>query len=146
MFVHSALKRRGLLRQRHVPELGHWRTALFALVTSMVLLLAACQGDPQEPVEVEGGNPEHGRELIIAYQCGECHRIPGIDEAQGHTAPSLNVWPNRAFIVDSMRNTPENTAAFIQEPERFAPGIDMPNVGMTEQEALDITAYLYTLR
>jgi cytochrome c1 len=35
---------------------------------------------------------------------------------------------------------------WIREPQRVLPGNAMPNTGLTEEQARNITAYLYTLR
>lgn len=110
-----------------------------------MLVLSACQGDAREPEEVPGGDPEAGKELIIAYDCGACHNIPGVEGADGRTAPGLHVWPNRAFVAGRLDNNPENVIRFIKDPQEVRPGIDMPDLGLTEEEARHITAYLFTL-
>lgn len=35
---------------------------------------------------------------------------------------------------------------WIQHPQRIDPQVVMPEMGVTDQDARDITAYLYTLR
>lgn len=50
------------------------------------------------------------------------------------------------YIAGLLTNTPDNLMRWIRDP----PGVDsltaMPNVGVTEPDARDIAAYLYTLR
>jgi cytochrome c1 len=36
--------------------------------------------------------------------------------------------------------------AWLQNPQAIVPGNAMPNMGLSEPDARDITAYLYTLR
>jgi cytochrome c len=115
-------------------------------VLALLLLLSACQGDAPAAREVPGGDPETGRELIIAYDCGECHRIPGIDGADGRTAPGLQVWPNRAFVGGGLPNTPENVISFIHDPDGTMAGSEMPDMGVSKEEARHITAYLFSLQ
>jgi cytochrome c len=119
---------------------------LAASVLGVIVALTGCSSDEPGSVEVPGGDPEMGRELIMAYDCGECHRIPGVDGAEGRTAPGLQVWPNRAFVAGGLPNTPENVMRFIQDPSGVMAGSPMPDLGVSEEEARHITAYLFTLR
>ena len=43
-------------------------------------------------------------------------------------------------------NTPENWKRWVQHPEQVDDKTAMPNAGVTETEARDIAAYLYTRR
>jgi cytochrome c1 len=45
-----------------------------------------------------------------------------------------------------LRNTPPNLVRWIREPQAVVPGNAMPNMGVSEVDARDIAAYLYTLR
>jgi cytochrome c2 len=42
-------------------------------------------------------------------------------------------------------NEPDNLIAWIVNPQRFEPGTAMPTLGITEEDATHIAAYLYTL-
>jgi cytochrome c1 len=42
-------------------------------------------------------------------------------------------------------NKPENLIAWIQDPQRADSATAMPKTGVTERQARDIAAYLYTL-
>lgn len=119
--------------------------ALLAGALALLLVAGACQGDTAEPVEVEGGDPERGRAAIEEYGCGSCHNIPGVDGADGRVAPGLQVWPNRAYVAGVLPNEPENVITFIQEPREVSPNSAMPNLGVSESDARDIAAYLFTL-
>lgn len=45
-----------------------------------------------------------------------------------------------------LRNTPDNMIHWIRYPQSVVSGNAMPNLGVTDQDAHDIAAYLYTLR
>ena len=45
-----------------------------------------------------------------------------------------------------LRNTPANLVRWIREPQAVVPGNAMPDMGVSEADARDIAAYLYTLR
>jgi cytochrome c len=121
------------LRSRLIPLLG------------FLLLLSACQGDEPEPVVVEGGDPEQGSMLVGEYGCIECHYIPGVEGPHGTNAPGLQLWANRGLVAGAARNRPENVIAFLMDPNSVKPGTAMPDLGISEEEARHITAYLFTL-
>lgn len=106
--------------------------------------LATLPYEPEWPVP--GANPERGRVLIQDYGCGSCHRIPGILNANGRVGPNLEDLGGQVYIGGQLPNAPEHLAAWIRNPQRFAPGTAMPNLGVTEADAWDIAAYLYGKR
>jgi cytochrome c1 len=59
--------------------------------------------------------------------------------------PPLDHMGRRVFIAGLLRNTPENMVRWLRFPQRIVPGNAMPDMGLTERQARDITAYLYTL-
>ena len=121
------------------------RLVLTGILACSALLLAACQGDEPEQLTVEGGDPERGQELVMAYECGSCHFIPGVEDARGHDAPGLQMWANRAFVAGAAPNEPENVMQFLQDPDSIQPGSAMPDLGISEEEARHITAFLFTV-
>jgi cytochrome c len=108
-------------------------------------LLSACRR--AEPVElVPGGDPQQGKEAAVAYGCGTCHVIPGIRQARGLVGPPLGMFARRTYIAGEAPNTPDRLIRWIQAPQSIEPGTAMPDLGVTEQQARNIAAYLYTLR
>ena len=94
---------------------------------------------------VPGGDVDRGRQLIPQYGCGACHAIPGIDGAKGQVGPPLNGIADRAYLAGVLSNTPENMVTWIMHPQQIAPGSAMLELGVSERDARDIAAYLYTL-
>jgi cytochrome c1 len=41
-------------------------------------------------------------------------------------------------------NSPDNLTRWLMDPPSLKPGTAMPRVGLTEQQAQDITAFLYS--
>jgi cytochrome c len=114
-----------------------------------VLVLAGCSeaGNTGMPAaEVAGGVPQRAPALIRQYGCGTCHRIPGVSGAVGHVGPPLDRFGERAYVAGVLANTPPNLVRWIRAPQGVVPGNAMPDMGVTEQDARDIAAYLYTLR
>jgi cytochrome c len=99
----------------------------------------------QRAAWLTGGTPAHGRELSVRYGCGSCHTIPGVRGARGMAGPSLLRFGQRTFIAGQRRNTPQNLIAWLQHPQHIEPNTAMPEMGVTNADARDIAAYLYTL-
>jgi cytochrome c2 len=118
-----------------------------APVMLVLLSLAFSACHTQEPqVRVSGGDERRGREFIDRYGCGTCHVVPGIGRAQGQVGPPLAGIARRSYVGGRLPNTPDNIAFFIRQPQKVSPGSAMPDLGVSEPEARDMAAYLYTLK
>jgi cytochrome c len=111
-----------------------------------VLGVLGCRGAADTAAQVVGGDPEHGQGAIKKYGCNACHVIPGIPGANGQVGPSLEGIGGRVYLAGQLPNTPENLMKWVEDPQGIRPGTAMPDMGVTEEDARDITAYLYTLR
>lgn len=89
------------------------------------------------------GDPERGKVALASYGCGSCHVIPGVRQARGKVGPPLTDFAQRTYIAGAVFNTPTDLAAWIRRPDSVEPGTVMPTLGVGEQEARDIAAYLY---
>lgn len=135
--------------QACAPCRGRIGAAARALLVGTLLpfVLAACNDNRLgETSAATGGNPRRGVALIARYGCGSCHAIPGIAGADGLVGPPLDRIGSRVFIAGVRRNTPASMIAWLEDPQAIVPGNAMPNMGLDEQEARDVAAYLYTLR
>jgi cytochrome c len=121
---------------------------MFLGVTLGALVLAACVQPPETAsrYEVPGGDAERGRQALQDYGCISCHTIPGIPRSEALVAMPLTDWADRSFIAGQFPNTPENLISWIMAPQALIPGTAMPDMGVTDQDARDMSAYLYTLR
>lgn len=95
---------------------------------------------------VEGGDVGRGKTQIASYGCGSCHTIPGIAGADGQVGPPLTAWSQRRIIAGEVANTPVNLITWITVPQSIEPGVAMPNLGVSDGQARDIAAYLYSLK
>jgi cytochrome c len=124
------------------------RTIYLGITAAVVFFLSACTGQVSrvpEPLAVSDQSIAKGRRLIASYGCGSCHSIPGIPGADATVAPPLDRFYERHYIAGRLWNTPENLAEWIQNPQAVKPGTGMPNLGVREDEARDMAAYLYHL-
>jgi cytochrome c len=94
---------------------------------------------------VPGGRPVNGRVLIQEYGCTACHTVPGVRGAAGKVGPRLDHVKEQIYIAGVLHNTPSNLILWIAHPEEVDPQTAMPDLGVTEEDAPDIAAYLYDL-
>jgi len=90
-------------------------------------------------------DPRAGRAAMQQYLCATCHTIPGVTGARNQVGPPLGGLATRGFLAGRLPNTAENLAAWLREPQRHAPGSAMPDLHVSEQDARDMAAFLYTL-
>jgi len=91
-----------------------------------------------------GGDPHRGESMFIQYGCGSCHRIAHVRSANGLVGPPLDAVAVRAVIAGKLDNTPSNLQQWIRDPQHVTPGTAMPDLHVSERDARDITAFLYT--
>jgi cytochrome c len=121
--------------------------AAWPTLVAAAAVLAACSSVPQpSPPQVRGGDPTRGRALIRQYGCGSCHTVPGVSGADGLVGPPLTRFGARSYIAGELPNNADNLQRWIRSPRSVEPGTAMPELGVTELDARDIAAYLYTLR
>lgn len=123
----------------------HWRSQL-AVAVAVVFMLSACVGEVNgvpPPRPVAGSRVAAGGQLIARYGCGSCHTIPGVPGANSMAGPPLDRFYERSYIAGRLPNTEENLRKWIQDPQQIEPGTAMPNLGVTQDDARDIAAYLY---
>lgn len=95
-------------------------------------------------VALTGGDPARAPALFRRYGCTGCHRIPGIPGADGQTGAPLAGLSKQIYVAGVLQNRPDNLVAWIVSPQSFSPQTAMPNTGISEQEARDLAAYLYS--
>lgn len=82
--------------------------------------------------------------LLFAYGCASCHVIPGIADSPGHIGPPLANWKRRKYIAGQLPNKEEMLIRWIMHPQDVEAGTAMPDLGVTDAEAKDMAAFLYT--
>ena len=124
------------------------RGGLLALMLMpMVVPIVSCERDDTRRVEaITHGRAKEGRQAIRRFGCGACHVIPGISGADALVGPSLERIASRTYIAGHLVNEPGAMIGWIRDPRHHRNSTAMPNMGVGEQDARDIAAYLYTLK
>lgn len=106
------------------------------------LLIGGCR----QPGPSDIGDADRGALLIGQHQCGSCHVIPGVAQADGMAGPPLAHFARRTMIAGLIANTPAGLVGWLRAPQAAVPGNAMPDMGLNQQQARDVAAYLYSLR
>jgi cytochrome c len=117
-----------------------------SIVTCMQVISGCTQHDAlrDRAVALTGGDAHRGADVVRTYRCGSCHDIPGVRGADGTVGPPLANLLRRGFIAGELPNTPENLVRWIKNPPAVRPNTAMPMLGLSEQQARDVAAYLYS--
>jgi len=92
------------------------------------------------------GAVERGRVAIQQYACPTCHVIPGIRGPDAQVGPPLDGIAGQVYLAGVLLNKPTHMIEWLRYPQKVKPLSAMPNLGVTQRDARDIAAYLYTLR
>jgi cytochrome c1 len=158
LFDHSS-------RDPFAPSAGRWTgiiglVVLVGVAVALVVLNPSIQsgkaggtpnqlGDVSAAAALEPGSPAaDGAALIAGLPCVGCHTIPGIPGANGNVGPNLGGVASRPKIAGGAVNNsgPDDLKAWILNPPGLKPGTAMPNLGLTDDQATKIVAYLETLK
>lgn len=91
------------------------------------------------------GDARAGKRAAQQHLCVTCHAIPGMVGANHHVGPPLAGMGTRTYIGGVVANTPENMVRWLKDPQALAPGSAMPALGLSDRDARDIAAFMYTL-
>ncbi|MEZ0171304.1 cytochrome c family protein [Microvirga sp. TS319] len=100
----------------------------------------------QRAERMTGGDITRAAAHVVRYGCAGCHTIPGISRANGLVGPPLDSISRRIYVAGMLPNSPENLIRWIVNPRDVNPKTAMPVTGISEDEARDVAAYLYSLR
>ena len=88
-----------------------------------------------------------GEKLFEMKGCAGCHSLTAVNATIGMAGPNLSNIGARSYIAAGMlENTNGNLARWIRDPQAIKQGVRMPNLGVTEQEARALAAFLRAQR
>jgi cytochrome c oxidase subunit 2 len=104
------------------------------------------------PVTPTDGPAATGAKIFADAPCAICHTVKGLsgfskEYAGKFKGPDLTHFGSRTTIAGAiMKNTPENLAKWIQDPDKVKPGANMPTLGLKGKDLNDLVAYLESLK
>jgi cytochrome c oxidase subunit 2 len=89
---------------------------------------------------------QQGKAVFESQACVNCHAVRGTI-ANGRYGPDLTHLMSRATIASgAAENTPDNLRRWIENPDVFKSGSNMPAMNLTPEQLTQVTAYLATLK
>jgi cytochrome c oxidase subunit 2 len=99
----------------------------------------------QAAAAVAAAEVAEGAALYAKSACVGCHTIRGV--SAGVVGPDLTHFGSRQTLAAGLRpNTPEHLTAWLKEPAAVKPGVKMPALGLDDEQARAIAAYLLSLK
>src|SRR5688572_26893729 len=84
-----------------------------------------------------------GEKLFTGKRCIACHSFAAVNAPKGMVGPNLANIGSRSYLAaGTLKNTDENLARWIRDPQGIKKGVLMPNLGVTDAEARALVAYL----
>lgn len=88
------------------------------------------------PTLAPNSDAAKGQTLFNEKTCLNCHVIKSV-------GPNLtHVGSRRTLASGVIKNTPENMARWLHDPQSIKPGCNMPDLNLTDQEVQYLAAYL----
>jgi cytochrome c oxidase subunit 2 len=85
-----------------------------------------------------------GAALFASSPCVTCHTLRPV--SAGQRGPDLTHFASRGTLAGgTLPNTPGEVAAWLRDPPALKPGAQMPNLGLSSEDAAALAAYLRTL-
>jgi cytochrome c oxidase subunit 2 len=102
----------------------------------------------RQPAAAPGdAKAQRGKQLFQSSSCAMCHAITGDDFAGAQRGPDLtHVASRQTIAAGTLKNTPENLAAWIRDPQIHKPGTAMPATPLSQEDLDAIVAYLGGLK
>jgi cytochrome c oxidase subunit II len=92
---------------------------------------------PQDPAYAAG------EKLFTTKGCVGCHSLNAFNAPTGMIGPNLaNVGARTYIAAGTLKNTDENLARWIENPQLIKQGVLMPNLGVKPDEARSLVAFL----
>ena len=111
-------------------------------ITAIVLLSALLAGCAPKVAPGVVGDPVRGKIAAAQYACHSCHLVPGVPGSDVRVGRPLDDVATRRYIAGKLPNNQANLVRWIRDPQAIDPGSAMPNMGVNERDAIDISAYL----
>ena len=111
----------------------------------LALFAAACADKSGGPREIAGADPARGFAVAQRVGCAACHQTPGIAWPAGAAGPSLEGFGGSPLIAGRFPNQPDRLTRWVRDAPSMAPETGMPAMPITEAEARDVAAWLYTI-
>jgi cytochrome c oxidase subunit 2 len=103
----------------------------------------ASAGATVQAAPAQGPQYASGEKLFQTKGCVACHSLQAVNAPKGMVGPNLaNIGARSYIAAGTLKNTDENMARWIRDPQAIKKGVLMPSLGLTEMEAQALVAFL----
>jgi cytochrome c len=134
------------IEQKKSQNVRRLQCQMALAICAAVLQLSACGQNDAHPGAEYSGDVQNGLLIIERSGCGSCHHISGVPNSDGLVGPPLDHFAKRTMVAGLLPNTPDHLIRWLRFPQSVVPGNVMPDMGLTEDQARDVAAYLYSLK
>jgi cytochrome c oxidase subunit 2 len=104
-------------------------------------------GQKEAAPEPQEAKAQRGKQVFQASSCAMCHAIAGADFAGAQRGPDLtHVASRQTLAAGTLKNTPQEMAAWIRDPQTHKPGTAMPATPLSQDDLDAVVAYLGGLK
>ena len=97
------------------------------------------------PISSSDSLAADGAKVFADSPCTTCHMIQGV--SKGYIGPDLTHFGGRTTLAAGvLKNTPENVAKWIEDPQEIKPGANMPPLLLPGPKLNALVAYLESLK
>ncbi len=143
-WLRSAGRRVELREGTHRLAAGRSVAAVVGALAAAGVVVGCGADGPTGDGGIEGADAARAPAAMERYGCTSCHTIPGVG-GRGRVGPPLDAMGERRYIAGELTNTPDHMIEWLMDPQAVRPGSGMPDLGVTEQDARDLAAYLLQL-
>jgi L-cysteine S-thiosulfotransferase len=118
-----------------------WR----AIVATSLVCACACADKTETPRHIAGADPARGYAVVERVGCAACHALPDVAWPKGSVGGPLAGFATRPLIAGRLPNQPDVLVTWLRDAPSLSPQTGMPPMPITDAEARDVAAYLYTL-
>ena len=138
----------GTYRGQCAEFCGHQHTFMaFQVIAQEPQDFESWRSAQQQPAsEPQDARAVQGKRVFMQSPCAICHAIQGTD-AQAINGPDLtHIASRKALAAGTLKNTPENLAKWITNPQGIKPGTNMPPTALAPEDLQALVAYLEELK
>jgi len=103
----------------------------------------ASEGATVQQAAAQSPRYADGEKLFMSKGCVGCHSLQAVNAPKGMIGPNLaNVGARSYIAAGTLKNTDQNLARWIRNPQEIKKGVLMPNLGVSETKAQALVAFL----
>ena len=128
---------------KSTEDYAQWKSDAEAAIKKTAAAAAAATGTDSS-ADPANTLADQGKQLFLTEGCVNCHTIAGLSTP--NIGPDLTRISQRAMLgAGVLRNSKENLAKWLSNPQTYKPGCKMPDFKFTDKQVDQLVAFLESL-